>query len=215
MPTARASAIPGRADGASSFAIPMASSPNSTATRTTTTNNRMELMAAIEGLRATRARRPVILRSDSQYLVKTMNDGWRRTKNVDLWKQLDDEVARHDVRFEWVRGHAGDARNEEADALAREAARSAAKGRAPRRPGDASVASAATPPPLSAAGRAAQGAARPAAESGERARPAGGRRPVRPAERQARLWPRLPLRWFVRRWRRIGARAAPRAARAG
>ena len=100
-----------------------------------TTNNRMEIMAAIEALRALDPGVPVILRSDSQYLVRTMNDGWRRTKNLDLWQQLDREVARHDVRFEWVRGHAGDALNEEADALAREAARSAAKGRAPRRSG--------------------------------------------------------------------------------
>ena len=68
-------------------------------------------MAAIEALRALDPGVPVILRSDSQYLVKTMNEGWRRTKNLDLWEQLDREVARHDVRFEWVRGHAGDARN--------------------------------------------------------------------------------------------------------
>ncbi|HVA39751.1 MAG TPA: ribonuclease H, partial [Candidatus Binataceae bacterium] len=102
-----------------------------------TTNNRMEIMAAIEALRALDAGVPVILRSDSQYLVKTMNEGWRRTKNLDLWQQIDREVARHDVRFQWVRGHAGDARNEEADALAREAARNAALGRAPRRLGDA------------------------------------------------------------------------------
>ncbi len=100
-----------------------------------TTNNRMEIMAAIEALRALDPGVPVIVRSDSQYLVRTMNDGWRRTKNLDLWQQLDREVARHDVRFEWVRGHAGDALNEEADALAREATRSAAKGRTPRRSG--------------------------------------------------------------------------------
>ena len=81
-----------------------------------TTNNRMEIMAAIEALRALDPGVPVIVRSDSQYLVRTMNDGWRRTKNLDLWQQLDREVARHDVRFEWVRGHAGDALNEEADA---------------------------------------------------------------------------------------------------
>ena len=87
-----------------------------------TTNNRMEIMAAIEALRALDPGVPVIIRSDSQYLVRTMNDGWRRTKNQDLWQELDREVARHDVRFEWVRGHAGDALNEEADALAREAA---------------------------------------------------------------------------------------------
>lgn len=102
-----------------------------------TTNNRMEIMAAIEALRALDPGVPVIIRSDSQYLVRTMNDGWRRTKNQDLWQELDREVARHDVRFEWVRGHAGDALNEEADALAREAAASAAKGRAPSRLGAA------------------------------------------------------------------------------
>jgi len=96
-----------------------------------TTNNRMEIMAAIEALRALDPGIPVILRSDSQYLVKTVNDGWRRTKNQDLWKELDAEIARHEVRFEWVRGHAGDALNEEADALAREGARNAALGRAP------------------------------------------------------------------------------------
>ena len=109
-----------------------------------TTNNRMEIMAAIEALRAIDPGPPVIVRSDSQYLVKTMNEGWRRTKNQDLWKQLDAEVARHghNVRFEWVRGHAGDARNEEADELAREAARSAAPTRAPRRPAIARVATA-------------------------------------------------------------------------
>ena len=95
-----------------------------------TTNNRMEIMAAIEALRALDPGVPVIIRSDSQYLVRTMNDGWRRTKNQDLWQELDREVARHDVRFEWVRGHAGDALNEEADALAREAARE--RGQRPR-----------------------------------------------------------------------------------
>ena len=95
----------------------------------------MEIMAAIEALRALDPGVPVIVRSDSQYLVRTMNDGWRRTKNLDLWQELDREVARHGkVRFEWVRGHAGDALNEEADALAREATRSAAKGLTPRRP---------------------------------------------------------------------------------
>src|SRR6516162_7344862 len=102
-----------------------------------TTNNRMEITAAIEALRVLDSGVPVILRSDSQYLVKTMNDGWRRTKNQDLWQELDREVARHDVRFEWVRGHAGDAGNEEADGLARAAARNAAEDRAPRRPGAA------------------------------------------------------------------------------
>ncbi len=150
-----------------------------------TTNNRMEIMAAIEALRALDPGVPVIVRSDSQYLVRTMNDGWRRTKNLDLWQQLDREVARHDVRFEWVRGHAGDALNEEADALAREAAQSAAKGRALRRSGAAGVtAGAAQAAPAVAppeAGRAAQGAARPASGASAAARTAGLGRPMRAA----------------------------------
>lgn len=99
-----------------------------------TTNNRMELTAAIEALRTLDSGTPVILRSDSQYLVRTMNDGWRRSKNQDLWQELDEQAARHRVRFEWVRGHAGDPLNEEADALAREATRTAAAGRTLRRP---------------------------------------------------------------------------------
>ena len=139
-------------------------------------------MAAIEALRALDPGVPVIVRSDSQYLVRTMNDGWRRTKNQDLWQQLDREVARHDVRFEWVRGHAGDALNEEADALAREAARSAAKGRAPRRSGVRRLrARAATPGRASEAGRAAQGAARPASQASATERTAGLGRPMRAA----------------------------------
>ncbi len=143
-----------------------------------TTNNRMEIMAAIEALRALDPGVPVIVRSDSQYLVRTMNDGWRRTKNQDLWQELDREVARHSARFEWVRGHAGDALNEEADALAREATRNAAKGRAPRRFG---AVAGAPPGAPSAAGRAAQGAARPAADASAAARTAGLGRPMRAA----------------------------------
>ncbi|HZO80290.1 MAG TPA: ribonuclease H [Candidatus Binataceae bacterium] len=87
-----------------------------------TTNNRMELTAAIEALRHLKPGAHVTLRSDSQYLVNTMNLGWRRNKNHDLWKALDAEVAKRDVRFEWVQGHAGDPLNETADRLAREAA---------------------------------------------------------------------------------------------
>ena len=131
-----------------------------------TTNNRMEIMAAIEALRALDPGVPVIVRSDSQYLVRTMNDGWRRTKNLDLWQQLDREVARHDVRFEWVRGHAGDALNEEADALARGATQSAAKGGALRRSGRAGVtAGLGRPMRATAGGAAGAGRAAPAAPS--------------------------------------------------
>jgi ribonuclease HI len=93
-----------------------------------TTNNRMELTAAIEGLRRLEPGSNVTLRSDSQYLVNTMNLGWRRGKNNDLWKALDAEVAKRDVRFEWVRGHANDPLNEAADRLAREATRNVVRG---------------------------------------------------------------------------------------
>jgi ribonuclease HI len=87
-----------------------------------TTNNRMEITAAIEGLRATEPDASVILRTDSEYVVKTMTLGWKRRANLDLWEELDREVAGRNVRFEWVRGHAGDANNERADRLAGAAA---------------------------------------------------------------------------------------------
>ena len=97
-----------------------------------TTNNRMELTAAIEALRATEANReqPVILRSDSEYVVKGMNEwragwiakGWKKVKNRDLWEALIAEADKRAVTFEWVRGHAGDPGNEEVDRLAAAAA---------------------------------------------------------------------------------------------
>jgi ribonuclease HI len=100
-----------------------------------TTNNRMEMTAAIEGLRQLPAGARVLLRSDSQYLVKSINFGWKRNANVDLWSDLDEEIARRRVRFEWVRGHAGDRLNERADRLALEAAKHAADARRkPKRP---------------------------------------------------------------------------------
>lgn len=83
-----------------------------------TTNNRMELMGAIEGLRATEPGSQVVLRSDSQYVVNTMNRGWKRNANQDLWKLLDAETRARMVRFEWVRGHGADAVNNRADELA-------------------------------------------------------------------------------------------------
>jgi len=91
-----------------------------------TTNNRMELTAAIEALRRFPAGVRVVLRSDSQYLVKSINFGWKRNANVDLWKDLDVEIARRKVKFEWVRGHSSDALNNRADRLALEAAKTAA-----------------------------------------------------------------------------------------
>jgi ribonuclease HI len=83
-----------------------------------TTNNRMELMGAIEGLRATERGAHVILRSDSQYVVKSMTLNYKRNKNQDLWTLLDAEVAPRHVRFEWVRGHDVDQINNRADELA-------------------------------------------------------------------------------------------------
>jgi ribonuclease HI len=83
-----------------------------------TTNNRMELMGAIEGLRATERGADVVLRSDSQYVVNTMTLRWKRNKNQDLWALLDTETAARRVRFEWVRGHDTDPINNRADELA-------------------------------------------------------------------------------------------------
>jgi ribonuclease HI len=99
-----------------------------------TTNNRMELMAAIAALEALKRPMIVDLYSDSQYLrngIMTWINGWKRNgwktadknpvKNVDLWQRLDVALARHKVHWHWVRGHAGHDLNERADALAREA----------------------------------------------------------------------------------------------
>jgi ribonuclease HI len=93
-----------------------------------TTNNRMEITAALEALRRIAPGAEVIINSDSQYLIKTMTLGWKRRENLDLWRLLDAEVAKRRVHWKWVRGHDGDPGNERADELAR----SAAEGRAPR-----------------------------------------------------------------------------------
>ncbi|MEL6257740.1 MAG: ribonuclease HI [Pseudomonadota bacterium] len=104
-----------------------------------TTNNRMELMAAIEALNSLKGACSVVLHTDSQYvkdgLTKWMA-GWKRNgwktaakkpvKNQDLWMALDDACSRHDIEWRWVKGHAGDEGNERADALARKGAREAA-----------------------------------------------------------------------------------------
>lgn len=87
-----------------------------------TTNNRMEITAAIEALRALKSGTNVTLRTDSQYVVNTMTQGWKRRMNQDLWAELDAEVAKRKVRFEWVMGHATDPLNNRADELARTAA---------------------------------------------------------------------------------------------
>ncbi|MGH7916106.1 MAG: ribonuclease H family protein [Candidatus Binataceae bacterium] len=92
-----------------------------------TTNNRMEITAAIEGLLAIPPGPPLTLRSDSLYLVNTMRLGWKRRQNLDLWEKLDAAVAPHRVSFEWVEGHAGHPLNEQADQLARAAAAKVAR----------------------------------------------------------------------------------------
>ena len=93
-----------------------------------TTNNRMEVEAAIGGLGAIPKRSSATIHSDSTYLVNTMTKNWKRKKNTDLWGKLDSLVAGRSVRWKWVRGHAGHPLNEEADRIANQAAVSVANG---------------------------------------------------------------------------------------
>ncbi|NTW98412.1 MAG: ribonuclease HI [Geobacteraceae bacterium] len=98
-----------------------------------TTNNRMEMTAAIEALRQLTRPCQVLITTDSQYLVKGMTEwidgwqrkGWRNSKkepvvNKDLWEQLLDLTKSHSVQWKWVRGHDGHVENERCDQLARE-----------------------------------------------------------------------------------------------
>lgn len=98
-----------------------------------TTNNRMELMAAIQALESLKKPSEVYLFSDSQYVKQGITtwihnwkkNGWRNSqrepvKNIDLWQRLDIITSFHKVVFHWVKGHAGDPENERADQLARE-----------------------------------------------------------------------------------------------
>ncbi|KTD06438.1 ribonuclease HI [Legionella gratiana] len=99
-----------------------------------TTNNRMELMAAIKGLEALKRSCTVDLYTDSQYLRQGMMDwlpnwkmkGWRNSKkepvkNADLWMLLDELASRHQINWHWVKGHSGHLENELVDALANQA----------------------------------------------------------------------------------------------
>ncbi|PZQ36836.1 MAG: ribonuclease HI [Phenylobacterium zucineum] len=103
-----------------------------------TTNNRMELMAAIQALELLNRPCKVELHTDSQYVMKGIQEwirgwkarGWKTAdkspvKNDDLWKRLDAARERHDVDWRWVKGHAGHPLNERADALANEGLRQA------------------------------------------------------------------------------------------
>ena len=83
-----------------------------------TTNNRMEMLAAIRGLEAAGQVNEVVIYSDSTLVVNTMTKGWKRNKNQDLWEQLDTLAGAHDVEWHWVRGHDGHPENERADQLA-------------------------------------------------------------------------------------------------
>ena len=94
-----------------------------------TTNNRMEITAAIRGIEAAPPGSALTVWSDSEYVIKTMTRGWKRKVNNDLWDQLDDAVARRKVSWEWVRGHSGHPLNELADDLARGEAREVRKSR--------------------------------------------------------------------------------------
>ncbi len=107
---------------------------------TDTTNNRMELKAAIMGLNAVTRAMPIALHTDSRYVMNGVQDwmprwkanGWKTASkkpvaNQDLWEQLDQAVQRHDITWHWVKGHAGNEFNERCDQLARSAAESIAR----------------------------------------------------------------------------------------
>ena len=106
-----------------------------------TTNNRMELTAVLSGLKTLNRPCDVVICTDSQYVKNGMEswihnwkkNGWKTAgrqpvKNADLWQQLDEQVARHRVRWQWVKGHAGHTENERADALANRGVEQALRG---------------------------------------------------------------------------------------
>jgi len=98
-----------------------------------TTNNRMELMAAIQGLESLKRPMKIVLATDSRYVMDGITkwifnwkkNGWRTAnkkpvKNDDLWQRLDAAMKGHDIEWQWVKGHAGHVENERADQLARD-----------------------------------------------------------------------------------------------
>ena len=120
--------------GIGGWGVLMRSGPHSRELRGSepvTTNNQMDLTAVIEGLSALKTTCRVHLHVDSVYVMKGMQEwiaGWKRNgwrtaakkpvKNSELWRALDEQVARHQVRWIWVKGHSGDPGNERADELA-------------------------------------------------------------------------------------------------
>ena len=87
-----------------------------------TTSNRMEILAAIKGLEQTPPDSRVAIHSDSQYLVRTMTENWKRNTNLDLWHELDRLAAERSVDWVWIKGHNGHPENERANRLASEMA---------------------------------------------------------------------------------------------
>ena len=98
----------------------------------TTTNNRMELTAAIEALKHYQNRKDITLITDSKYVkdgIQSWIQNWKKNgwktaakkpvKNKELWVELDDLITKHNIKWEWVKGHAGNKHNEKADYLAR------------------------------------------------------------------------------------------------
>jgi ribonuclease HI len=107
-----------------------------------TTNNRMEILAVLEGLGALKRKSRVMLHSDSQYVINGLRDwmpkwklfGWRpkrnsklSIKNADLWQRADALISQHEMSYTWVRGHAGHPENERCDVLSVQAAEKVAK----------------------------------------------------------------------------------------
>jgi ribonuclease HI len=88
-----------------------------------TTSNRMEMMAVIAALESMKWPTAAVIYSDSKLVINCASGRWKRKKNLDLWKRLDAAASRHDLRWQWVKGHAGNRWNEVADWLCGQAAK--------------------------------------------------------------------------------------------
>src|SRR4051794_13762237 len=88
-----------------------------------TTSNRMEMMAVIAALESMKWPTPAVIYSDSQLVINCASRRWKRKKNLDLWKRLDAAASRHQLRWQWIKGHAGNRWNEAADWLCGQAAK--------------------------------------------------------------------------------------------